>query len=85
MLPVICVVRDSASSCYMRPFYMVSEGMALRSFQDEVNRDADDNMMFRHPEDFELFSLGTFDDSDASFDLHRVPKSLATAKQMKLA
>ena len=57
----VFAVRDSAVGCFGRPFYLQSEGQAVRSFQDEVNRNDKDNMMFLHPEDFELFYLGLFD------------------------
>ena len=85
MLLSVVVIRDSAAGAYMRPFYVVSEGQAIRSFQDEVNRKAEDNIMFSHPEDFELFLLGTFDDVDGSFSLLKAPKSLATAKNLVFA
>lgn len=85
MILIVCAVRDAAAGNFMRPFYLVSEGMAVRSFQDEVNRQADDNLMYAHPEDFELFKLGSWDDNSGEFDLLKVPKSLATAKQLKLA
>jgi hypothetical protein len=28
-----------------------------------VNRDAADNQLFQHPDDFDLFCLGSFDDA----------------------
>ena len=82
---LIVAIRDSAVGAFMRPFYMASTGQAIRSFQDEVARKAEDNMMYNHPEDFELFQLGVFDDSDGSFQILKSPKSLATAKQLVLA
>lgn len=85
MLLSVVVIRDSAADAFMRPFYVVSEGQAIRSFQDEVNRKSDDNIMNSHPEDFELFLLGSFDDNDGSFSLLKSPKSLATAKNLILA
>ena len=85
MKMIVVAVRDSAAGAFMRPFYMNSEGQALRSFQDEVNRKADDNIMNVHPEDFELFLFGTFDDTEGSFDLLKSPRSLATAKNLILA
>jgi hypothetical protein len=83
MIMTMCAVRDSASGCFMRPFFVTSEGQAMRTFQDEVNRSAEENTMFHHPDDFELFVIGTYDDLSASFELLPRPRSLATAKQLK--
>jgi len=82
---LVVAVRDSAAGAFMRPFYLSSPGQAIRSFQDEVNRASEENTMFHHPEDFELFELGTFDDGTGLFDLLAIPKSLCTAKQLKVA
>jgi hypothetical protein len=54
----------------------------LRSFQDEVSRQAPDNVMASHPSDFELFELGFFDDSVGSFEINEVPRSLMRAKDV---
>ncbi|QXP07983.1 MAG: nonstructural protein [Arizlama microvirus] len=62
ILQCYCVF-DSAVGAYMRPMYMVSKGQAIRAFTDEVNRKADDNPMWQHPEDYQLFSVGEWDDS----------------------
>ena len=37
--------------------------VGIRSMADEVNRADASNDMYRHPEDFELYDLGVFDDS----------------------
>ena len=60
---------------------MPTIGVAVRSFADEVNRKSDDNQMFRHPDDFELWSLGGFDDETGEF--HAVDKRcVARAKDV---
>lgn len=64
---VVTVVRDSAAVVYGVPMFMGSKGQAIRSFSDEVQRDAADNMLFKHPEDFELYALGEYDDASAEF------------------
>ena len=63
MKMVICSIRDSAADAYGRPFFLPSVGVAIRSFTDEVNRPSEDNQIYQHPEDFDLFELGEFDDT----------------------
>jgi hypothetical protein len=66
---VVCAVRDAALQAYARPFFVPTKGVAMRSFRDEVKRKAEDNPMHQHPEDYELFALGTFDEASGVFEL----------------
>lgn len=63
----VCAVRDLAVGAFLRPFNAPSIGWALRSFTDEVNRKAEDNSMYQHPEDYELHLLAMFEDTTGSF------------------
>lgn len=63
---------------FARPFFVPSEGAAIRSFTDEVNRPASDNVLYCHPESFCLFRIGTFDDSNGQLSAEP-PKPLAAA------
>ncbi len=81
---VLCSVKDRASDAFGRPMFVPSIGVAIRSFSDEVNRSDTDNQLFNHPDDFDLFDLGTFDDSNGSFNLHETPVQIAIGKQVKI-
>lgn len=63
---------------------MPSTAYAVRSFTDEVNRVAADNPMHAHPDDFELYLLGHFDEDDGTFDMAD-RRMLARAKDVKQA
>lgn len=78
----VCAVRDRATDCFARPMFVQALGQAVRSFSDEINRVEQDNMLHKHPEDFDLFELGTFDDSDASFELLEKPRQVAIGKDV---
>lgn len=83
MKMIVVSIKDRAADAYGRPFYVPSVGVAIRSFQDEVNRASEDNQMFQHSDDFDLFELGSFDDSTGTFDLFESPKLLTLGKQVK--
>lgn len=72
----VCAVRDIKADMYGQPFFQVSLGMALRSFSDSVNRPDENSLLFKHPADFELYHLGSFDDQTATFDLLERPYRL---------
>lgn len=68
MFQVVVAVFDRAVNAFSRPFFAPSNGAAVRSFNDEINRRGEDNQMFRHPEDFDLYSLGRWEDSTGLFE-----------------
>lgn len=83
MKMIVVSIKDRAADAFGRPFYVPSVGVAIRSFQDEVNRASEDNQMYQHPDDFDLYELGSFDDSTGTFVLDESPKLLTLGKQVK--
>lgn len=78
---IVVSVFDSAVQAYGRPVFVPSRGYAERSFSDEINRDAPDNAMHAHPEDYEMFELGTFDEESGVFvNCDGGPRSLLRGK-----
>lgn len=80
---IIFSVRDSALNAFLRPFYVPAVGAAVRGFSDEVNRK--DSEMFKHPEDYELFEMGTFDEESGDFELLDKPRSVGRAKDVLIS
>lgn len=80
----IMSVRDRQVGAFMTPFFAQSEGQALRSFADEVNRAATDNILYRHSEDFELFYLGVFDSESGEFELFSIKRLIVSGASVKL-
>jgi len=76
----VCAIWDSAMEAYGRPIFCQALGQALRSFQDEINRPAEDNNLNKHPDDFILYELGTFDDNAGRFVCPPDPILLARGK-----
>lgn len=66
---MVIAVRDRQLNSFMRPFVAQTIGQAIRSFRDEVNRT--ESELNKHPEDYELYILGTFDDDNGA--LHQTP------------
>lgn len=69
-------IFDSASGLYSRPFFTQSDAEAIRSFSD-IAQDAD-HPIGKHPEDYTLFRIGTFDDNSALIN-NEANESLCTA------
>lgn len=81
----ICSVWDSASVLFGQPFFVPALAAAIRSVGDETNRAAADNSLYQHPEDFELFHLGEFDDSNGLFVPLSPPVRIARVKDLVVA
>lgn len=76
-------VRDSKANSFGQPFFSTSLGQAERSFGDEINRAAQDNILYLHPDDFELYQLGSFETDTGSFVLLEKPQQVAHGSSMK--
>lgn len=61
----VFAVYDKKSELHNLPFFMQTTGEALRAFMD-LARD-EKTVLFRHPEDFKLVRLGTYDNKLGKF------------------
>lgn len=71
MINLIFTIYDQKAAAYIPPFFMHTSGMAARIFTDMVN---DEQHQFsKHPEDYTLFKLGSFNDANAEIILEHTP------------
>lgn len=75
-------VKDRAAGIFNRPFFVLHTNVAVRDFTDEVNRSAPDNSLNKHPDDFDLYVIGTFDDNTATFTVPDAPTVLVRGKDV---
>lgn len=74
MIISVFTIRDDKAQAYLQPFFLSNESMARRAIADCVSDS--DHMFGKHPEDYALFSLGTFDDQSGKFVLTDAPRHL---------
>ena len=79
MIKRIFAVFDNKAAAYLLPFYEGTTGQATRLFSDAVNRE--DTPFSRHPNDFALLELGTWDDESGRTENHAQPIHVAHAVQ----
>lgn len=77
----VCAVRDRAVDGYGQPIFVVAQGQAIRSFIDEINNR--ESSMFNHPEDYDLYFLGDYDDDTGLLVACTPPKMLCVGKDVK--
>lgn len=78
----VFAIYDKAAEAYMTPFHMQTAGQALRAWEDSCR---DENTQFaKHPSDFQLFEIGTYDDATGTYENLESRLSFGTALQFKL-
>lgn len=78
---VIFAVRDRAADVFGTPMFGVSKGTIIRGFGDEINRKDPNNQLNKHPEDFDLYELGSYNDETGLFDCGS-PRQVAVGKDL---
>ncbi|WNK14907.1 MAG: nonstructural protein [Microvirus sp.] len=71
-MKLICALRDSKAEAFLPPFVIDSRGLAIRSVGDAVNS-SENTPLSKHPEDFGLYELATFDELKGIIDPHALP------------
>ncbi len=76
MLHKIYSVFDEKANAYALPYFIASEGLALRAFSDACN---DKNTSLnKHPVDYTLWCLGEYDDNSGAI-ISEKPRYVAKA------
>lgn len=74
---VVASVFDTAVGVYFQPFFARSRAEAIRSFADAASQEG--HPFNKHPADFTLFVLATWDEESGSFTPLAAPASLGNA------
>lgn len=70
-------ILDTVANAFNAPFFFPTVGQAVRAFKDLAN---DPNTaVSRHPADYALYELGTFEDSNGRLVALDVPNRLGRA------
>ena len=82
MITQVVALFDGKVEAFGMPQFVQSVGAGVRAFGDAVNGSGDSDIR-RHPEDFQLFHLGSFDDETGRFTQFDVPKLLSAGLTLK--
>lgn len=74
----IVAVRDIKTNSFSQPQFVPHQGQAIRAFGDQcMDIDNKQNLMAHHPEDFELYYLGQYNDTTGKFEQLPEPVQIA--------
>lgn len=74
-------VYDSKAETYMAPWTATNKATAIRAFSDQCNNP--DSSFSRHPHDYALMHLGSWDDQTARYETLEVPTNMGLAHEFK--
>lgn len=77
---VLMSVRDSKLDAFVNLFTSPSRAAGARAFSDVVNDPS--GSVFKHPDDYTLYQVGTFDDSTGVVTPHTTPEHVASARSL---
>lgn len=78
----VCSIRDRATDCFGPPMFARAVQQGIRSFSEQVNS-RDGGNVASHPEDFDLYLLGEFDDATGRFECPAgQPQMIAVGKDL---
>jgi len=61
----IYTVQDKKTEEYGNPMFLRTHGEAIRGFADAVNKQDENNSLYKHPEDYALFHIGEYETTTA--------------------
>lgn len=72
-------IHDQKTGIFNRPFYNHTHGEAERNFSELVRDDK--STISKHPEDYDLYFLGEYDDNAGVFEPLETPHHIVKAIQ----
>lgn len=81
MLYQLFSIYDQVADVYHLPFASASENEAIRSIR--LAASVKDSQLFNSPEDFSLYSVGTYDDSTGTYQNFNAPRLLVKVITLK--
>lgn len=85
MIMQVLAIKDTAMDTYGQPLFVHTIAQGIRIFGDAINNK--ENPMSKHPEDYNLYHLGEYNDGTGTFIQRddpdtNGPKQLVLGKQM---
>lgn len=77
MKKLVCALRDDVAELYMAPVFVPTLATLYRDLR-EAARPGQDNPIAKHPGDFTVYQLGTYDDESGRLDVLSSPHRLAS-------
>ena len=78
----VFAVRDTCVESLMVPMFFQNKAAAVRALADAVNKSGSDNLYYQHPEHFQLYEIGAFDDSTGLIESFVAPEFIVDCQSL---
>lgn len=75
-------VYDSKAQAFNLPHFFQTIGIALRAFEDLVKDP--NSQLYKHADDYSLYEIGMYDDSDATFKMESPVKLVGMGSDYRI-
>lgn len=79
----VLAVKDLVADNFGIPQFVPAVATGTRAFQDAINSPQEGNMLYLHPDDFDLHLLGTYDATIGDFDTSGPPRLIIRGRDCK--
>jgi len=83
MVKTIVVLKDTAAQVFSQPMFVPTTAVAVRSLREEMSNPNATSDVARHPDDFELYNIGTYSEDDASLAPLSEPQLIVRCKDLR--
>lgn len=80
---ILCVIHDRSIDAYINLHCVRAEGQAIRQFMDAINDKETNSAIYKHPDDYDLYTVGTYDDNDGTLS-PEPKKKIGDGKQLAI-
>lgn len=81
MKPIL-TVKDRALDIYNLPFAQTTTAQAVRGFTDEINSDPTRSAVANHPDDYDLYIIGHYDEQAGTVLPLKAPELVVRGKDL---
>ncbi len=78
----IYAIRDTCVKAFLLPMYFQNNAAATRAIGDAVNKATEENQFYQHPEHFQLYHLGEFDEDTGQITPNVAPEFVVDCQSL---
>lgn len=83
MVQIVVAIKDVKGENFAQPWFVPTEAVAVRSFTDLVNSPERGGTIHTHSEDYQLYVIAQYDDSNGKITPIEGLKHLVTGSSVK--
>lgn len=75
-------VRDTCVGSFLLPMFFQNQAAAVRALGDVVNKAGEENQFYQHPEHYQLYLIGEFDDENGAVIVEMAPTFIVDCQSL---